>query len=406
MTTRPSMMTGGLTPGVTRGAAAGAAAAAPADNTLTLIIDGKAFGGWQRIRVTRSLDRVPSDFDIQLTERYPGQADAVLVQPGQACIVKLGADTVLTGYIDRYAAGLSARGHQIRITGRSKCEDLVDCSVSPSALSGMTMTTSSLQLLAQELADPYGITAKSLTGGSVPVVAPGGGPLTFSAILTESAYEIIERVSRYAGVLAYDDIDGNLLLANVGTSTMASGFQQGRNVESASVSYAMDQRYSEYLPALMSTNLYGSQGIGGVTYAPAFDRGVPRFRQLIVVSEQFAISQDFVQRRIQWEAARRFGRSQAVRLVCDSWRDQAGTLWAPNAFAPISLPTLKLAPKDPWIIGEVSYLRDENGTHAELLLMPKEAFQPQPDILMPFFWDPTNGPPPIGGGAAAAPQGG
>ncbi len=393
MTNQPSMITGGQN-------------AKPPSNKLTLIAAGQALTGWEAVRVTRSLDRVPADFDITLTERYPGQAAAVVVNPGDPCTVLIGSDTVLTGYIDRYNPSFSSRSHRVRIMGRSKCEDLVDCSISPAALNGMSMTTTSLQLLAQELASPYGITVSSLTGTNVPVAAIGGGPLTFSAILTETPYEIIERVARYAGVLAYDGTDGNLILANVGTSTMANGFQQGLNVEAADVSYSMDQRFQEYLPALMSSNMFGQQGIGGVTYAPAYDKGVPRFRELIVVSEQFAISQQFAQLRIQWEMARRLGRSQAVRLVCDSWRDSAGTLWAPNAYASINLPALKLTPPKPWIIGEVSYVRDDQGTHAELLLMPKEAFLPEPTILTPFFWDPTNGPPPVGGGAAALPTGG
>lgn len=400
-----TVLTGGSVGIVPSGGAAGAVSARQPSNKLTLVVGGTAIAGWQSVRVTRSLDRVPSDFEIALTERYPNQTSQVVINPGDPCVVMIGNDVVLTGYVDRYSPSFSSRRHQVRILGRSKCEDLVDCSISPTALNGMTMTTSSLLSLAQELARPYSITVASLTGGNVPVSATGGGPLTFSAILTETPYEIIERVSRYAGVLVYDGTDGNLVLANVGTSTMASGFQQGRNVEAATTSFSMDQRYSEYLPALMSTNMFGQQGIGGVTYAPATDKGVHRFRQLIVVSEQFAISQQFATQRIQWEMTRRAGRSQAVQLVCDNWRDQAGTLWAPNAFASIYLPALKLTPSKPWIIGQVSYVRDANGTHAELVLMPKEAFQPEPTILFPFFWDPTNGPPPAAGGAAAASQG-
>jgi prophage tail gpP-like protein len=404
MTDLPSMRSGGVT--VTTGGAVGGARAKPPSNNVTLIAGGQSLGGWQSIRVTRSLDRVPGDFEIGLTEKYPGQAAAVVVTPGEPCTLMLGSDTVITGYVDRYNPSFTPRSHQVRIFGRSKCEDLVDCSVAPTELTGMSITTTSLQLLAQELASPYNITVSSLTGDNVPVSAPGGGPLTFNAILTETPYEIIERVSRYAGVLAYDGADGNLILANVGTSTMASGFQQGVNVEAADVSFSMDQRFQKYLPSIMSFDMYGSQGATDITYPPSFDKGVTRFRQLIVVSEQFAISQQFALRRIQWEASRRFGRSQAVRLICDSWRDQAGTLWTPNAFAPISLPALKLTPKKPWIIGEVTFVRDENGTHAELLLMPKEAFTPEPTILTQFPWDPTNGPPPVGGGGAALPTGG
>src|SRR4029077_14638411 len=88
-----------------------------------------------------------------------------------------------------------------------------------------------------------------------------------------------------------------------------------------------------------------------------------------------------------WEFARRIGRSQAVTLTVDNWRDSAGTLWAPNALAPVNLPALKLAPPGPWLISECSFIKSaDRGTVAELVLMPPEAFLPQPDIQYPFDW--------------------
>jgi hypothetical protein len=53
----------------------------------------------------------------------------------------------------------------------------------------------------------------------------------------------------------------------------------------------------------------------------------------------------------------------------------------------------------PWIIGEVTFRRDGEGTHADLVLMPAAAFQPQPDILMQFRFA-ADTPPPAGGAAA------
>lgn len=40
-----------------------------------------------------------------------------------------------------------------------------------------------------------------------------------------------------------------------------------------------------------------------------------------------------------------------------------------------------------WAIGEVTYRMDEQGTKAELVVMPKEAFEPEPVLLMPFYMD-------------------
>jgi prophage tail gpP-like protein len=164
----------------------------------------------------------------------------------------------------------------------------------------------------------------------------------------------------------------------------------------------MDGRYSNYLPTVMGSNMFGDQGVGGISYPEAIDRDVQRFRELIIVSEQFGYSAELGARRAQWEMTRRAGRSQAVRLTCDSWRDRAGTLWAPNAYAHINLPALKASPTAAWIIGEVTVRRDSEGTHADLVLMPATAFQPQPDILMQFPFA-ADAPAPGGGAAATTP---
>ncbi|MBN8906109.1 MAG: hypothetical protein J0H99_05695, partial [Rhodospirillales bacterium] len=269
-------------------------------NVLILRANGRDISGWQSIRVTRRMLGCPSDFDIGLTERYPTEASAILVEPGQPCQVLLDGDVVLTGYIDRYAGAVSPREHHVRIVGRSKCEDLVDCHITSDQLQGMQIFTTSLLELASKLCASYGIKAKSLTGNNVPVApVQGPGPLRFNAILTESPFEIIERVARYAGVLVYDDADGNLVFANVGTSNMASGFALGVNVQHAAVTYSMDGRFSEYRPHLMSVNFFGDKGAGGIPYPPVFDKGVPRFRQRIVVSEQPFPGSSMAEKRAQ-----------------------------------------------------------------------------------------------------------
>ena len=96
------------------------------NDTLTLTVGNQVLTGWQRVSVTRPLAAIPSSFDLEVTERYPNVSD-IDVQPGQPCTVKIGTDLVLTGYVDRYAASIAPGAHSIRISGRSKSEDLVYC---------------------------------------------------------------------------------------------------------------------------------------------------------------------------------------------------------------------------------------------------------------------------------------
>lgn len=367
------------------------------DGTLSLLVDGQQLTGWDGTRVTRGVERIPSDFDISLTEAFPGQSARTSVEQGQSCQVMIGGDLVLTGYIDRVERTIGPRSHRLRVTGRSSCQDIVDCSVTPDVINGNGIASPSLLDLATRLCKPFGkppgITVSNLAKTSVALPVSVGNSIP--AILTETPYQIIERVARYLGVLVYDGPDGNLVIADVATSAMSSGFQEGVNVQSAGVSLSQDQRYSEYLPCLMAVNFFGQDGVGGMQFPKAFDPGVKRFRPLIIVSEQFQIGQSLAEKRAQWEAARRAGRSQAMQVVCDSWRDSAGRLWEPNASAPISLPSLKLTTSaNDWIIGSVSFVRDaDRGTVADLLMMPKAAFQPEPTILVPILFDPTTAPP-------------
>ena len=64
-------------------------------------------------------------------------------------------------------------------------------------------------------------------------------------------------------------------------------------------------------------------------------------------------------------------------VTIDSWRDKDGKLWEPNTLIPVDLPTLRL-PETELLLAEVTYMRDDYGTHARMTLMPPEAFTVQP----------------------------
>jgi prophage tail gpP-like protein len=131
--------------------------------------------------------------------------------------------------------------------------------------------------------------------------------------------------------------------------------------------------------------------------------GNARYRPLLIVSEQSQAAPQLAAQRAQWEMARRVGRSQALHVTCDTWRDSAGTLWTPNAMAQINLPSCKLS-NAKWLISEVTFNRGAEGTTAELVLMPKTAFIPQPEVLIPFDWQVGQEVSAQGGGAAPAPR--
>lgn len=351
-----------------------------AGDLLTLTVGNQQLTGWQRVSVTRPLASIPASFSIEVTERYPNAADIDL-KAGQPCTVTIGSSLVLTGYVDRYTSSISAAQHTVRVEGRSKSQDLVDCSAIVENTSAGSAQTQGLQILngdaisiARKLAKPYGVEIQTTFKGPLPQLPQ------LNIMLGETAWEIIDRVTRYSELIPYDLPDGSVMFASVGTESMASGFSMGANIESADVMFSIDQRYSEYEGHVMSMMALGtdagvnSPGVGEIVK----DEEVPRFRKLYVVSEQTIMGMPLAAKRALWEKNRRWGQSFNFTVTTDSWRDAAGALWEPNRLAPVVAKQLKVDPDKKWLIGTVTYLRDEGGQHARLSLFPPEAFSVEP----------------------------
>lgn len=369
----------------------------PQRNTdVALTVGGVQWQGWQNVRISRGIERCPSDFSLGITEKYPSAQD-LDIRPGAGAQVTIGGTKIIDGYVDIYGAGIAPRSHHVQISGRSKCQDLVDThAVVPNSQLG----NCDIVQLATQLVAPYGIKVVQ-RGVSLPTADADRIIQFFNITLGQSPYDIIETCARYMGLLVYDDADGNLVLASVGGQTQstgdnatislprhASGFAEGVNVQAADVAYRMDGRMSTYLPVLYSVqqfNDYDNPNQGN-QFPPILDPGVPRYRPYYVVSEQNYNGQFLAQIRAKWEMQRRRGRSQAIRLVCDSWYDKAGVLWTPNMLAPVNLPTLKVR-KVNWLITDVTYFTSpETGTGAEIEVMPRESMTVEPAVQTPFDW--------------------
>lgn len=338
---------------------------------LVLIANGLEFQGWEEIEVTLRAEGFPPSFRVRAS--VPG-GDTLKVKEGDPCVVQLGNDTVITGYVDLVRDYGDAYSHSIEIAGRGKTQDLVDCGAewpSHQLINGNALT------VAQQLSSPYGIVV-TLANGS----APGPTIPRWALNYGDTAAAIIQRVARNAGLLAYEDHLGRLVLAAAGTRKASSGISWGVNVEKWSVDRSMDQRFSDYVVTSVTADTQGAIGGSDFTYLRK-DPGVPRHRLTYLMTEYMAENpQDFTAKRADWEASRRAGRSNIVTAIVDSWRDDGDALWSPNTLIPITLPAAKSGQS--WIIAEVTYRRnDQEGTVAQITAMPPSAFTPEPITLVP-----------------------
>lgn len=341
---------------------------------LVLTVDGKKLEGWTRVSVTAGIEQMPNAFQIDATENDASKTAAAGIKEGSACTVALGSDKVITGYVDQVIPYLTAGEHGVRLVGRGKCQDLVDCSAEwpRSQISGANAVE-----IATKLAKPYGITVKAKSGA-------GPAVPQFNINVDTSPAQVIEMVTRHAGLLFYEGPDGELILSEAASDDAASGFEEGKNVQDAAVIKSMSQRFSKIKASRLGVDTSGLlEYSDGLFYFEAADPFVSRHRQLVIVAEGVQGGLELCKKRALWEAARRAGRGRTVNVTVDSWRDKAGKLWTPNTLAQVELPSLKLTGAK-YLIAAVTFEDGlGSGQVARVTLMPREGFEPEPIQLQP-----------------------
>lgn len=353
-------------------------------DALTLIVDGSEVGGWEGVEVTLLAEGFPPTFSISLSSKEPITSEAVIAKAGDECSVLLGDDRVITGYVDRDVPAGDAENHTITLMGRGKTSDLVDCSAewpSDQLVQGTALD------IATKLALPYSIGVQLAQGADAGPPIPAPTPLNY----TDTPAAMIQRFALNANLLAYEGSDGKLVLSGLGSTRAASGAKYGENVQAYLVENSMDGRYSAIVCCTQGSAIFTDIVTGPDSVSDFYhtepDPNVPRHRQLNMVLEQVGgpeLPRDFTVRKARWEVKRRAGRASTVRVTVDSWRDSAGTLWTPNTLVPVDVPGLRVADKL-LCLSSVKFRKAEgSGTTADLVLLPKDAFLPQPISLMPL----------------------
>lgn len=332
-------------------------------NRVELKIAGQSYTGWQKVSVVRSLEALSARFDITLTDQSPFQ-----IPRGTAVTLLLYGEIMITGFVDTLEVGVGPSEHTMRITGRDKTGDLVDCAA---LVDSQEMLNVTLREIIEEVIEPFGIKATF-------EVEPATIFKKFS-FQEETAYEAIERACRLRGVFASTDAAGQLIIHEYGKIRAGDGLTLGDNVISATSTFNEVDRFSQY-------RVYGQQpGTGGVSAEAATqpqgfatDLGITRYRPKIVLAEG-AVDDQVAQDRSEWEAAVRAARSSSVKVLTAGWQDKNGELWKINRITPCDLPEPRI--EDDMLIKEVAFtLDDQNGEKAELTLVRPDAYESQPDV--------------------------
>ena len=100
----------------------------PGDDTVTIQVGALRFQGWQTVQITRSCESMPNHWAVSASAEFLDGDALAGTRPGQACLIYIGLDLVITGWIDRRSIPIDAHNHQVTLSGRGITRNLVDCS--------------------------------------------------------------------------------------------------------------------------------------------------------------------------------------------------------------------------------------------------------------------------------------
>jgi prophage tail gpP-like protein len=365
---------------------------------IVLKVGGQEFAGWQKVRVTRGIEAIAGSFELEVSERWGGQETPWPIGEEDECSIEVLKVPLITGWVDKRRLSYGAEDHSLEISGRDRAAALVDCSA---VLKSWEFKNLSLLTLAQRLCEPFsvkvamdpGLTASISLGtgksaGHVTTAGKSGKrsglglpkpPKKFSVDPGESAFEVLDRACRMAGVLPVSDGVGGILLTRAGTARAATELVQGENILEASADFDVSGRYRRYI---VSAQHQGADEWSGMQVAAvkgeATDENVRRAFRTLLVRPEGSVTPESAKVRAAWEAKIRAARGDSVSVTVQGWTQSDGTLWPINALVRVHSPFLGV--DGDMLITQAVYSLDEGGTVTQLSLKRPDAFLPEPIV--------------------------
>lgn len=336
---------------------------------VRLHVNGRRYGGWKSIQITRSIQTFAGAFSLGVSEAWAGRESRPIAEEDR-CQVSIDEEVVIDGYVDKRQPRLAAESRPLTISGRDLSAVLVDCSV---VLKQWSFANITIADLVAKLAAPFDIAVS--VQGDLPLtrlpkvdVHPG-----------DKVSAVIGRAAKTSGVLVVSDGAGGVHITRAG-ERKAEALIQGRNILEAWCDFDSTKRYCRYVAY---SQVSGSDKAFGVAAAAikveAFDEGVRRKDRVLLVRPKTAHGAADLRRRVDWEARVRAAKAETVHVTVKGWRQPNETLWPINALTFVDAAAIGIMGE--LLIVQAEYSLDDSGGQKTMLtLMRPDAFIPEPTV--------------------------
>lgn len=364
---------------------------------IALKVGNEVFAAWTAVEIVRDLVEMSGSFRLECHDlgragrAMPVPASASPLEPGQAAVLSIDGEVVLTGWIDEVNPIWSGEKVGAIVSGRDRTGDLVDCAAAPQGPAEYANLT--LTQIAERICKPFGIPVRAEVDVGRPFAR-------FAIDVAETALSAIEKAARQRAVLVTSDGVGGLVLTRGGQRRGPAPLRVGELIQEIDATLTWRGRYSDYWVKGQSEKAAGRRGstpaldatagrltdpvppapaarmqaarAGVVMTGHARDPVVTRYRPTVRQAKTQSGGAS-CQEQADWMARVARGKAEALQYSVADWRaGEENRLWRPNELVLVDDPyTGVLGDR---LVSAVVYGYGPRGATTKLKLSPRDAF--------------------------------
>lgn len=348
---------------------------APADNNdeVAILIDGRRFRFWDKVRVIRSIDAMDTvEFGAPFDADIPGFKESFRPFSFKPVAITVGGEPLFTGTMVGVSPVVENIQRVISVSGYSLPGVLNDCTP-PASAYPLEFNNQGLRDIASAIVAPFGLTVnfEGEQGAIFERVAcePGNKALAFLTDLAKKRNLIISNSERGA-VVFWQSVEAGRPVARL---------QQGNAPVLSVTPFFTPQEYYSHITGLEPV-IVGSEGSQFTVKNPLLT-GVTR---PITFKAPDTLDAD-VKAVVEAKAGRMFGNMASYAVRVATWRNPNGELWAPNTTVKLLAPEAMIYNEYEFVIRSIEFNRERAVESATLNLVIPGSFSGKIPEALP--WD-------------------
>jgi len=279
---------------------------------VTMIVDGVRHTNWKSMSVKYSAQSPERSFQIVAADEAPDLISAAWsFQPGTEVELYANQTLLVAGYINDLSISIDAETHDLRLSGRCKGQDCVDCSVNHGthqwrgkALDAILNDTgSNTRFRTDEVLKPITVARAN----------PG-----------EPVFMLADRLARKQGLFLKAEADGTVLITKHGKNRHDGAIVEGFNMLKGEATFSDRDRHAEV--KVKAQNGTGTGEASTQKEGVAKDEGARSGRSKAFLPDQ-NLDKSEAQTQADTIKSTRQGLSVKSTMVTQGFRDEGGNVW-------------------------------------------------------------------------------